>query len=262
MVGLDGKVALVTGAGRGIGRAIALRLAREGASVAVADLDADAARSVVKEAEALDRAGRSIGCDVTRADQVEAMIAKTVDDFGRLDILVNNAGILIIKPFQEMTEEEWDRIFAVNVKSIWLCTRVALPHLIRSAPGSKVINAASMAGKSPSRSGPLAAYTATKHAVVGLTRSLALELAPHRINVNAYCPGIVDTPMWDQIDSYLAAQQQVPPGTVKERAVDRVPLGRLETPEDVANLVAFLASPDSDYMTGQAINITGGMEVH
>ena len=262
MYGLERKVALVTGSGRGIGRAIALRLAREGASVAVADVDGDAARAIAKEVEGLGRPGQAFSCDVTRADQVEAMVANTVDDFGRLDILVNNAGILIIKPFQEMTEEEWDRIFAVNVKGIWLCTRAALPYLISSAPGSKVINAASMAGKSPSRSGPLAAYTATKHAVVGLTRSLALELAPHRINVNAYCPGVVDTPMWDQIDSYMSGQQQLPPGSVKERAVDRVPLGRLETPEDVANIVAFLASPESDYMTGQAINITGGMEVH
>lgn len=262
MEGLDGKVALVTGAGQGIGRAIALRLADEGVAIGVADINEKAAYAVAEEVIARGRDAFAAVCDVTHADQVDALVEGTVNALGRLDILVNNAGILIIKPFETMTEDEWDRIFDVNVKGIWLCTKAALPHLKATTPHSKIINAASMAGKSPSQSGPLAAYVSTKHAVVGLTRSLALELAPHRINVNAYCPGLVDTPMWDQIDAYMGAQQGLSPGEVKARSVQRVPLGRLETPDDVAKLVAFLASSDSDYMTGQAINITGGMEVH
>jgi meso-butanediol dehydrogenase/(S,S)-butanediol dehydrogenase/diacetyl reductase len=262
MYGLDGKVALVTGGGRGIGHAIALRLAREGADVAISDLNADTAEECAAEARKLGRRSVAIGADVTKADQVDAMVARTLADLGKIDILVNNAGINIIVPMLEMNEQQWDSLFDVNLKSYWLCAKAVAPGMIERGQGGKILNAASRAGKTPSKLSPTGAYATTKHAVVGFTRALAFELAPHKINVNCYCPGVVDTPMWDLIDREVARRTGAPPGSTKAKAVAEVPLGRIETPDDVANLVAFLASTESDYMTGQAINITGGSEIH
>jgi meso-butanediol dehydrogenase/(S,S)-butanediol dehydrogenase/diacetyl reductase len=262
MYGLDGKVALITGAGRGIGRAIALRLAREGCDVALSDLNVQTAEESAAEVRALGRRAVAIGADVTRADQVDAMVARTLAELGRIDVLVNNAGIQIVVPLLEMSEGQWDSLFEVNLKSYWLCARAVAPHMIERGQGGKILNAASRAGKTPSRLSPTGAYATTKHAVIGFTRALAFELASHRINVNCYCPGVVDTPMWEQIDREVARLTGAPVGSIKARAVAEIPLGRIEQPEDVANLVAFLASAESDYMTGQAINITGGSEIH
>jgi meso-butanediol dehydrogenase/(S,S)-butanediol dehydrogenase/diacetyl reductase len=262
MYGLDGKVALITGAGRGIGRAIALRLAREGCDVALSDLNAETAEQGAAEARALGRRALAIASDVTRADQVDAMVRRTLAELGRIDVLVNNAGIQIVVPMLELSEQQWDSLFDVNLKSYWLCARAVAPRMIERGQGGKIINAASRAGKTPSKLSPTGAYATTKHAVIGFTRALAFELAPHRINVNCYCPGVVDTPMWDLIDREVARRTGAAPGATKARAVAEIPLGRIEQPEDVANLVAFLASPESDYMTGQAINITGGSEIH
>src|SRR5205814_2619196 len=167
--------------------------------------------------------------------------------------LVNNAGINIIVPMLEMSEGQWDSLFDVNLKSYWLCARAVAPRMIERGGGGKIINAASRAGKTPSKLSPTGAYATTKHAVIGFTRALAVELAPHKINVNCYCPGFVDTPMWDLIDREVAARTGQPPGSIKARAVADIPLGRIEQPADVANLVTFLASRESDYMTGQAI---------
>lgn len=253
MYELQGRVALVTGAARGIGRAIATRLADEGASVVSVDLE---------ESSTLPNSSLSLRADVTSAAQVEAMAQAALDRFGRVDILVNNAGINIIAPMLEMSEPQWDKIFDVNLKSYWLCAKALVPQMIARGEGGKVINAASRAGKTPSKLAPIGAYATTKHAVVGFTRALAFELAPHRINVNCYCPGVVDTPMWDLIDREVATRTGQPLGSIKARAVADIPLGRIEQPDDVANLVAFLASRESDYMTGQAINITGGSEIH
>jgi meso-butanediol dehydrogenase / (S,S)-butanediol dehydrogenase / diacetyl reductase len=255
MYGLQGKVALVTGAARGIGRAIAVRLAAEGADIVSVDLE---------ESQPVEAAPRflSLRADVTSAADVDAMARAALHELGRVDILVNNAGINIIAPMLEMSESQWDKIFDVNLKSYWLCAQALVPQMIERGQGGKVINAASRAGKTPSRLAPIGAYSTTKHAVVGFTRALAFELAPHRINVNCYCPGVVDTPMWDLIDREVAQRTGQPIGSIKARAVADIPLGRIEQPEDVANLVAFLASAESDYMTGQAINITGGSEVH
>jgi meso-butanediol dehydrogenase/(S,S)-butanediol dehydrogenase/diacetyl reductase len=255
MYDLHGKVALITGAARGIGRAIAVRLAAEGADIVSVDLE---------ESATIETAPRflSLRADVTSAEQVDAMARAALAQFSRVDILVNNAGINVIAPMLEMSEGQWDKIFDVNLKSYWLCAKALVPQMIERGQGGKVINAASRAGKTPSRLAPIGAYSTTKHAVVGFTRALAYELAPHKINVNCYCPGVVDTPMWDLIDREVAQRTGVPIGSVKARAVADIPLGRIEQPEDVANLVAFLASSESDYMTGQAINITGGSEVH
>lgn len=260
MYGLDGKVALITGAGRGIGRAIALRLAREGCNVALCDLNP--AEDTADEVRALGRRALFVQGDVTDEAQVSRIVEASIGGMGKIDIPVNNAGIQIVVPMLEMTQKQWDSLFDVNLKSYWLCAKAVAPHMIARGQGGKIINAASRAGKTPSKLSPTGAYATTKHAVVGFTRALAFELAQHKINVNCYCPGVVDTPMWDLIDREVARRTGQPVGSIKARAVAEVPLGRIETPDDVANLVAFLASAESDYMTGQAINITGGSEIH
>ena len=261
MYDLDGKVAIVTGGARGIGRAIVLRLADEGADVAVVDVDFEGASAVADEVKGRGRRALPIKVDVTSAEAVDNMVRRVVEDLGRIDILVNNAGIQIIASLQEMKEEDWERMFAVNVKAMWLCSRAVAEQLIKQGQGGRIINASSRAGKVASQL-PMGAYVTTKHAVIGFTRALALELAPYQITVNAYCPGVVDTPMWDLIDREVSARRGVPRGSVKASAVAAIPLGRIEQPEDVARLVAFLASAESDYMTGQAINITGGSVMH
>ena len=261
MYDLQGKVAIVTGAGRGIGRAIALRLASEGAAVGVADIDVGAASDVVAEIAALGRRAVALKVNVTNADEVDEMVRRTVAELGRLDIQVNNAGIQYLADLLEMKEDAWDRMFAVNVKGVWLCAKAAAAQMIKQGSGGRIINASSRAGKVASTQ-PIGCYVTTKHAVIGLTRQLALELAPHQITVNAYCPGVVDTPMWELIDREVATRRGVPIGSVKANAVAAIPLGRIEQPEDVARLVAFLASGESDYMTGQAINVTGGSVMH
>jgi len=169
---------------------------------------------------------------------------------------------VLVKPMLQMSEADWDRLFDVNLKSYWLCARAIAPQMISRGQGGKIINAASKAGKTPSRYAPLGAYSTSKHGVIGFTRSLAMELAPARINVNCFCPGIVDTGMWAQIDAEVAAWSGRAPGASREAALADIPLGRVDTPQGVAKLVAFLASSEADYMTGQALNLTGGMEMH
>lgn len=262
MYSLEGKVALVTGAGRGIGRAIALRLAQEGADVAVVDIDEAGARSVAQEARSVGRRALSIKADVSRRDEVEVMVARAGDELGGLDIAIANAGIVAITPLLDMAEPDWDRLFAVNVKGVWLTAKAAARRMIQQGRGGRLILASSRAGKTPSRLHATGAYATSKHAVVGLTRALAFELAKHQITVNAYCPGVVDTDMLASIDRAVAERRGMPPGTYREESIAQIPLGRIEQPEDVANLVAWLASGEAAYMTGQAVNIEGGFEVH
>lgn len=262
MYGLDGKVALVTGAARGIGRAIARRLAAEGADLALTDLDRDGLVAAAEEARQLGRRALIEPIDVANGAAVNALVERTATDLGRLDIAVANAGIIVIAPLLETSEADWDRLFDVNVKGVWLTAAAAARQMIRQGRGGRIILAASRAGKQPTRLGVTGAYATTKHAVVGLTRALALELAPYHITVNAYCPGTVDTPMWEKIDREVAQRRGVPVGSIKAQALADIPLGRLEQPEDVANLVAWLASDQSAYMTGQAINIEGGSVFH
>ena len=257
---LDGQAAIVTGAGRGIGRAIALRLAREGARVTVSDLDKANAREVSGEITSSGGQSLAVKADVQDRDQVERMVEETVDRFGQLDILVNNAGIGVIAPLMDTDEKAWDALMNVNAKGVLLCSQAAARQMIAQGNGGRIINNASGAGKiAPGKGVHLGAYAASKHAVVGLTKQLGLELSDHAILVNCVCAGIVDTPMWDLIDRELAALQGVPIGSVKEAAVASIPLGRIQQPEDVANLVAFLASTDADYMTGQTYNVCGGI---
>jgi meso-butanediol dehydrogenase/(S,S)-butanediol dehydrogenase/diacetyl reductase len=257
---LHGKVAIVTGAGRGIGRAIAIRLATEGAGVLVSDLDRGSADQVREEIVARGGQARATLTDVTVAREAQVMVDEAVATFGRLDILVNNAGIGAVAPLLDTNEETWDALMAVNAKGVLLCSQAAARRMIEQGEGGRIINNASGAGKiAPGRDVPLGAYAASKHAVVALTKQLGLELSSHDILVNCVCAGIVDTPMWDLIDRETARLQGLPAGTVKARAVAGIPLRRIEQPEDVANMVAFLASDDAGYITAQALNVCGGI---
>ena len=257
---LDGQVAIVTGAGRGIGRATALRLAREGASVTVADIDEANAKGVAEEIESAAGTAHAVTVDVTDKADSERMVSETVDRFGRLDILVNNAGIAVIASLMDTDEAAWDALMNVNAKGVLLCSQAAARQMIAQGDGGRIINNASGAGKiAPGRTTPLGAYAASKHAVVALTKQFGLELSSHGILVNCVCPGIVDTSMWELIDREVARLEGAPVGSVKERAAAGIPVGRIQQPEDVANLIAYLTSSDASYITAQALNVSGGM---
>jgi acetoin reductase-like protein len=256
---LAGRVAMVTGAGRGIGRAIAQRLAGEGAAVLVAELDAASGAETVRAIEA--RGGRAAfaATDVARPEASRAAVAAALDAFGRLDVLVNNAGIARSRPLLDVTEAEWDGTFAVNTRGLFFCLQAAAREMVRRGGGC-IINMASIAGRAGRAL--LADYAASKAAVISITQSAALALAPRRVRVNAVCPGVVDTPMWSQIDREWGEAVGAQPGEILAARVAGIPLGRIETPEDVAGLVAFLASDDAAYITGQAINVCGGLQLN
>jgi NAD(P)-dependent dehydrogenase (short-subunit alcohol dehydrogenase family) len=270
MYGLDGKVALVTGAAgqHGIGRAIALRLAREGADVTVNDLrDAPVGNwgglgQVVDEIEELGRQGLACVGDVTDSADVERVVRETIDRFGRIDILVNNAGSQAGPdrvPVVDLDEAVFDRVLVVNAKGTFLCCRAVARHMIGRGGGGKIINMSSSAGKQGRAR--FAAYSASKFAVIGFTQSLAIELGPHRINVNAICPGLVDTERVYGMASGLKPEDMTIEAyreQLIDEAIGATPLGRIAQPADIAQLVAYLASAESDYMTGLAINVSGG----
>jgi meso-butanediol dehydrogenase/(S,S)-butanediol dehydrogenase/diacetyl reductase len=252
---LEGQVALVTGAARGIGQAIAQRLAREGANVAVADRREELLRQTAAAIEAHGRQTLALVVDVTRREQVERMVQQVVDTFGRLDVFFNNAGVIKIHDFLDITEEDWDWIMDVNAKGVFLCAQAVARYMVQQGRG-KIINTASIAA----RQGVVdsAVYAASKAAVMSLTRSMALSLAAKGVTVNALAPGMVDTDMWASIDEQTAAMRSMQPGEPRQRRIRRIPLGRPAIPEDIANVAAFLASRDADYITGQTINIDGG----
>ena len=253
---LGGKVAIVTGAGSGMGRAIARRYAEEGARVVVADLDLGAAERVAGEIAAAGGEAVARQVDVRDAAQAAAMVEASVAAFGGLDILVNNAGVGRILPFLDTTEADWDFVFDVNCKGLLWCSQAAARQMIAQGRGGKIVNLASQAGR---RGEALVlAYCASKACVISMTQSMALALAEHRINVNGIAPGIVDTPFWEQVDRQFAALTGLPPGEPKRRAVAGIPLGRIEQPEDVTGAAVFLASAESDYVTQQTLNVDGG----
>ena len=254
------KIALVTGASKGIGRAIAIAFAKEGANVVVNYFKSeDDANDVVKEINALGRAAVPVRADVSKIDEVKAMVKRTIDQFGRIDMLVNNAGVSTMGPLVDLTERDWDYNMDVNAKGVFLCCQAVARHMIGQRYG-KIINISSAAGKTGARF--LSHYCASKFAVIGLTQSLALELAPYGINVNAVCPGYVETDMQSRELVWEAKLRGISSEEVKRGYLGSVPLGRLGKSEDVAKVVVFLASAQSDYMTGQAINVTGGIETH
>jgi len=251
---LKDKSALVTGAGRGIGRAIALRLAREGAHVTINDVDGTNAAAVAREVNGLGRKSLVAVADVSKQAAVEAMVQQHVEMFGSLDILINNAGVVVVKAIFDHTEEDWDRLLAINVKSTYFCSRAAAPFMIAQRAG-KIINTASMGAY---RVQPIyVAYCASKAAVVNLTQSLSKELAPHNIQVNAVCPGIIDTEMWVQVDRDGSAVTGIE--NYMQSRVANVGLKRAAAPDEVAAMYAFLASPEADYITGEAFKIHGGV---
>jgi len=246
---LDNKVALVTGAGSGIGRATAELFAREGAKVVVADYNAESGQLTVRSIR--DNGGQAVlvEADVSKAADTERMVRVAIDTYGRLDILHNNAGIFIRPtPAHELTEDLWDRVFDTNIKGVWLGCKYAVPELIR-AGGGAIVNTASMAGI---RGRPYtSAYCASKGAVVMLTKTLAIELAPYHIRVNCICPGAVNTPLIHQL------------GVTQEQAAAQVladqPIARFARPEEIAQAVLYLASDtESSYVTGHALQIDGG----
>lgn len=249
----EGKVAIVTGAGSGIGSGIARRLASKGAAVAVADINPTAAETVAKELRDSGWQAIAVVVDVSNVAQVFDMVKQTVDAFGRLDIMVANAGVNEVKRFEDTDEKFWDWMMGPNLKGVFFCNQAAAFQMIKQGQGGKIINASSEAGR---RGYALhVAYCTAKFGVVGITQSMAQELAQYKITVNAYCPGIVDTPLWERLDREF---RQIPNSTTMEAEIKKTPLGRVQTPDDVADLVEFLSSPASDFLTGQSIVQNGG----
>jgi NAD(P)-dependent dehydrogenase (short-subunit alcohol dehydrogenase family) len=255
----NGKNAFVTGAGTGIGRAIAMRISSEGAKVAVTDINIDWAKRTANEIEKNGGTASALKLDVTNSKEVANVAEEAWSLLGPVDLLVNNAGVSTMKRLVDLTEHDWDYNMDVNAKGVFLVTAAMVRKMIGHDYGShkpKIVNVASMAGKIPV---PLLThYTASKFAVIGFTKAVALELAPSGINVNCVCPGYVQTSMQERELAWEAQLRNMTPEEVKNDYLRQVPLGRLATSEDVATAVAFLCSRDADYMTGQAINVTGG----
>ncbi len=263
---LRDQVALVTGGGQGLGQAICWRLAREGCSVVVADLNEETA---VKTAAAItedleevgsDRHAIAVKVDVTDEDQVTAMMDRTVDEFGRLDVLVSNAGILFAEEISEFPADKWRAVMNVNLFGYFLCAKHAA-RIMKEQRSGVIIQINSKSGKKGSYKN--SAYAASKFGGIGLTQSIALDLAEFGVRVNAICPGnLLDSPLWvDSLYKQYAKKWSITEEQVRQRYVDQVPMKRGCTYDDVANLVVFLASDQSSYMTGQAINVTGGQEM-
>lgn len=259
---LKDKTVVVTGAAMGIGRAIAEYLAAEGAWVAVTDRDEESARQVVAAIHQQGGRAHAAFLDVTRPDSIAAALKQVVAERGRVDIWVNNAGVSTMNRFVELTEHDWDFNMNVNAKGVFFCAQHAARQMLTQTPDpegvrGKIINIASMAGKR-GNAPFLAHYVASKFAVVGLTQAIAGELASHGILVNAVCPGYVQTSMQARELAWEAQLRGTTPEAVRQLYIADTPLGRLETPQDVARVVLFLASPDANFLTGEAINVNGG----
>ncbi len=252
---LAGKRAVVTGAGRGIGRSIALALAEAGADVAVTARTSTDLEALVAEISAMGRKSLSISCDVTNAEQVQSMAQTFIEGLGGVDILVNNAGNADSHKFLNHPDELWHRMLSINLTSVYYVTKAFVPVLINQRSG-RIINIASIA----SRVGGsyIAAYTAAKHGVLGLTRALAVELLPYNITVNAICPGYVDTPMTDSSVANISSRTGMPEAKARETLAKTSPQNRLIEPQEVAAIALFLAQDATKGLTGQALNIDGG----
>jgi len=254
---IDGKVVLVTGAGQGIGRAIALRLAREGAHIAIVDLNDEKTSAVAGEVKEMGRNATTFRADVSKREDVRAAIDHAEKELGGFDVMINNAGIVQVKPLADVTPEEVANMFKVNVEGVLWGIQAAARKFMQRKQKGKIISASSIAGHDGSAM--LGVYSASKFAVRALTQAAAQEYASHGITVNAYCPGIVGTDMWVEIDKRFAELTGTAVGATYKKYVEGIALGRAQTPEDVAAFVAYLAGPDSDYMTGQAPIIDGGL---
>ena len=247
---------VVTGASRGIGLGIAERFAREGANIVLAD-KVSPNKEVVGRVEGLGVRAMAITCDITDKAEVENLYAETAKQFGSVDVSVQNAGIITIARLEDLTEVDWNRVLAVNTTGVFLCCQAAAKHMVKQGHG-RLINSSSAQGRQGFIYTPH--YAASKFAVIGLTQSLAKELAPHGITVNAICPGIIETDMWAYNDEHwgkLLGNYQ--PGELMQEWIKGVPLKRGGTAKDIAGLVTFLASEDASYVTGQSVNVDGGL---
>ncbi|MDA1257154.1 MAG: SDR family NAD(P)-dependent oxidoreductase [Chloroflexi bacterium] len=260
---LTGHVAIVTGGATGIGRAIGIKMAEVGADIVVSDIDADACQRTAAEIASLGVRSVGMPADVTDADAVSRMVSDTVDQFGKIDVLVNNAGVAGAPGWYEhpvSRVEDWTFTFGVNVKGMAIVTDAVLPHM-KSAGFGKIVNLASVAGRQGRPSLPH--YSATKAAVINYTQSLANELGRDNINVNAVCPGLLWTPMWEQVGARYAVGVPGYEGLSAREVYDRtvqdiIPLGRGQTPEDIGDAIVFLVSEDAQNITGQSLNVDGG----
>jgi NAD(P)-dependent dehydrogenase (short-subunit alcohol dehydrogenase family) len=249
MNNLNGKVAVITGARRGMGKSHAIALARAGVKVVASDISLEDCQKAVEEIEKAGGEAMAVKCDVSQKSEVEEMIKKTMAKFGKIDILVNNAGIAQFKPLLELTEEDWDRTIDINLKGYFLCAQAAAKEMVKQKSGV-IVNIASVAMGQQGIGFPnIAHYCASKGGIVGMTEALAVELAPYNIRVNAIAPGMIETPMIDLV-------KQDP--KMMEAMLAKIPMRRVGRPEEVSNLVLFLASDDSSYMTGSTVVIGGG----
>jgi NAD(P)-dependent dehydrogenase (short-subunit alcohol dehydrogenase family) len=252
-----GQVAIITGGGQGIGRAIALRLAHDGLDIVIADRQLDRAESVVEEVRAAGRRALALDTDVASADGRRQMLDSTLATFGRIDVLVNNAAVQRAALPRDVTEEHWDTLMSVNAKAVYFCCQLALEHMVAQRSG-RIVNMASIAGKLASTVyHPV--YNISKAAVIAMTKTLALAHAADGVRINAVCPGVVDTPMQEMVDREFARVTGRPAAEIRAERVGRIPMGRIEQPQEVAALVSFLVGPDSGYITGEAFNVSGGI---
>ncbi|WP_299560348.1 L-iditol 2-dehydrogenase [uncultured Sulfitobacter sp.] len=253
MMQLAGKTALITGAARGIGRAFAAAYLREGARVAIADIDAARAEAT---ADALGEDAIAIRMDVTDQTSIDDAVRNTVDRFGQIDILINNAALFTASPIVEIERADYARVFDINVAGTLFTTQAVARHMIARGGRGKIINMASQAGR---RGEPLVAvYCATKAAVISLTQSAGLDLIKHGINVNAISPGVVDGEHWDGVDAFFAKHEHKAPGQKKREVGAAVPFGRMGTPDDLTGMAVFLASDAANYIVAQTYNVDGG----
>lgn len=250
---LEGKTALITGAARGIGLAFAQAYVREGAQVAIADIDIENAR---RSARQIGDAAMAVEMDVTRQESIDLAVAATVDAFGQIDILINNAAIFTAAPIVEIERADFQRAFDINASGTLFTLQAVARHMIKRGGGGKIINMASQAGR---RGEPLVAvYCATKATVISLTQSAGMDLIKHGINVNAISPGVVDGEHWDGVDAFFAKYENKAPGQKKKEVGESVPYGRMGTAQDLTGMAVFLASSDADYIVAQTYNVDGG----
>jgi NAD(P)-dependent dehydrogenase (short-subunit alcohol dehydrogenase family) len=256
-VTLSNQIAVVTGAGQGIGKASALALAAAGANVVAVDINGDSARQVAAAATAAGPNGLAIQADMGSVADIDRMVTETVAAFGRIDILVNNAGVTRRAYIMDLTEEDWDRIHRVNSKGVFFCLQRVAREMIPRRSG-RIINIASVAGKGfPGTSNAI--YAASKGAVISLTKTAAQQLGRHNLNVNAVCPGIVRTALFGEIVRVMSEKEGKSAEEIEARMVETVPLKRANEPEDIADMVVFLASPGARNITGQSFNVDGGL---
>jgi len=255
-VELKGQVAIVTGAGRGIGRATALELARLGADIVVAELDPTSADATAAQLKDVGRRTLVVPTDVTRRASLAALVERTRAELGRIDILVNNAGIYRAAATMDVTEEHWDAVMSINARAVFFASQAVLPTMVAQKRGS-IVSLASMAGKIGSKTN--LPYNASKAAVISITKSLALAHAADGVRVNCVCPGFVETDMWAKVSKEQGALLGMSAEEFTRQRKAAVPLGRMETADDVASVIGFLASPRSGYVTGQALSVDGGL---